>query len=163
MFKKHVIKTTVGVLQRRACADQSQRVREHLLACKRCRKEHDEIKLGVNLAQQLPLASAPAEIWSEIEALLDEPSRRPVFEPKARGLSSRSTWYRVAAVSAVLLAAVVIGLIVSSRSIYNVPRASLEVDSVGAVRIGGDTVGNKGSWRLARPSRPATSPRRRLL
>jgi len=147
MFTKHVIKQLSAYCNGELAADQSQRVREHLLACKRCRKEHDEIKLGVNLAQQLPLASAPAEIWSEIEALLDEPSRRPVFEPKAPRLVFAFTWYRVAAVSAVLLAAVVIGLIVSSRSIYNVPRASLEVDSVGAVRIGGDTVGNKG--RLA--------------
>jgi hypothetical protein len=143
MFTKHVIKQLSAYCNGELAADQSQRVREHLLACKRCRKEHDEIKLGVNLAQQLTLASAPAEMWSEIEALMDEPSRRPVFEPKAPRLVFAFTWYRVAAVSAVLLAAVVIGLIVSSRSIYKVPRASLAVDSVGAVRIGGDKVGNK--------------------
>jgi len=141
MFTKHVIKQLSAYCNGELAADQSQRVREHLRACKRCRKEHDEIKLGVNLAQQLPLASAPAEMWSEIEALLDESSRRQVFEPKAPRLVFAFSWYRVAAVSAVLLAAVVIGLIV--RSIYNVPRASLEVDSVGAVRIDGDKIGNK--------------------
>ena len=143
MFTKHVVKQLSAYCNGELAADQSQRVREHLLACKRCRIEHEEIRLGVNLAQQLPLASAPAEMWSEIEALLDEPSRRPVFEPKAPRLVFAFSWYRVAAVSAVLLAAVAIGLIVSSRSIYNGPRASLEVDSVGAVRIGGDKIGNK--------------------
>ena len=143
MFTKHVIKQLSAYCNGELAADQSQRVREHLLACKRCRKEHDEIKLGVNLAQQLPLASAPAEMWSEIEALLDEQSRRPVFEPKAPRLVFAFSWYRVAAVSAVLLAAVAIGVMVSLRSTLPVPRASLEVDSVGAVRIDGDKIANK--------------------
>ena len=122
MFTRHVIKQLSAYCNGELAADQSQRVREHLLACKRCRKEHDEIKLGVNLAQQLPLASAPAEMWSEIEALLDARSRKPIFEPQRPRLAFAFSWYRVAAVSAVLLAAVVIGLIVTS--IYTVPRAS---------------------------------------
>jgi ferric-dicitrate binding protein FerR (iron transport regulator) len=147
MFTKHVIKQLSAYCNGELAADQSQRVREHLLACKRCRKEHDEIKLGVNLAQQLPLASAPAEMWSEIEALLDEPSRRPVFEPKAPRLAFAFSWYRVAAVSAVILVGVAIGLMVSWRSIYNVPRASWAVESVGAVRIDGNKISDKG--RLA--------------
>jgi hypothetical protein len=145
MFTKHVIKQLSAYCNGELAADQSQRVREHLLACKRCRKEHDEIKLGVNLAQQLPLASAPAEMWSEIEALLDEQSRRPVFEPKAPRLAFAFGWYRVAVVSAVLLAAVAVGLMVSWRSMYNLPRASWVVETVGAVRIEGNKIGNKGT------------------
>ncbi len=143
MFTKHVIKQLSAYCNGELAADQAQRVREHLLACKRCRKEHDEIKLGVNLAQQLPLASAPAEMWSEIEALLDERSRRPAFEPKAPKLAFAFSWYRVAAVGAVLVVAVAIGLMVSSRSIRYVPRDSWAVESVGAVRIDGDKISSK--------------------
>jgi hypothetical protein len=143
MFTKHVIKQLSAYCNGELAPDQSQRVREHLLACKRCRKEHDEIKLGVNLAKQLPLASAPAEMWSEIEALLDERLRRPVFEPKAPRLAFAFSWYRVAVVSAVLLAAVVIGLLWSS---YYGPRVSWAVDSiVGSVRIAGDHIRDKGN------------------
>jgi ferric-dicitrate binding protein FerR (iron transport regulator) len=144
MFTKHVIKQLSGYCNGELTADQSQRVREHLLACKRCRKEHDEIELGVNLAQQLPLAAAPAEMWSEIEALLDERSRRPVFEPKAPKFAFEFSRYRVGAVTAVLVVAVAIGLMWSS---YYGPRASWAVESFGKVRIDGDQIKDKG--RLA--------------
>ena len=147
MFKKHVTKQLSAYCNSELAADESQRVQEHLLACERCRKEHDEIRLGVNLAQQLPLATAPTEMWSEIEAILDERSRRPVFEPKAPKLAFAFSWYRFAAVAAVLVVAVTIGVIVSSRYIPRVPRESWEVESVGAVRIDGDRISAKG--RLA--------------
>lgn len=143
MFTKHVTKKLSAYCNGELAADQLQRVREHLLACKRCRKEHDEVRLGVNLAQQLPLATAPAELWNEIEALLDERLRRPVFEPKAPAFSFAFSWYRVAALSAVLVVAVTVGLMWSS---YYGPRASWAVDSVvGNVRIGGDHISDKGS------------------
>jgi len=148
MFTKHVIKQLSAYCNGELAADQTQRVREHLLACERCRKEYDEVKLGVNLAQQLPLASAPAEMWGEIEALLDERSRRPALEPKAPKFAVAFSWYRLAAVSAVLVAIVAIGLIVSSRVVFRDPRVSWEVEGRGsAVRIDGDKIGNKG--RLA--------------
>ena len=54
------------------------------MGCKRCRQEFEEIKLGVKLAEALPCVSAPANMWSEIEAALSSssqtsahPSRRP--------------------------------------------------------------------------------------
>jgi ferric-dicitrate binding protein FerR (iron transport regulator) len=144
MFTKHVIKQLSGYCNGELAADQSQRVREHLLACERCRKEYDEVKLGVNLGQQLPLAAAPAEMWSEIEALLDERSRRPVFEPKAPKFAFEFSRYRVGAVTAVLVVAVAIGLMWSS---YYGPRASWAVESFGKVRIDGDQIKDKG--RLA--------------
>ena len=80
MFTKHVFKQLSAYCNGELAADQSQSVREHLLTCERCRKEYDEIRLGVNLAQQLPLSTAPAEMWSEIEAILDERSRKPVYD-----------------------------------------------------------------------------------
>lgn len=147
MFTKHVTKQLSAYCNGELAADQSQRVREHLLACKRCRKEHDEIKLGVNLAQHLPLATAPAEMWSELEALLDERSRRPVFESKSPKFAFAFSWYRVAAVTAVLVAAVMLGLLVSSRYIFRMPPASWAVESSGPVRIDGAGIKDKG--RLA--------------
>src|SRR5262249_22266060 len=103
----------------------------------------DEIRFGVNLAQQLPLARAPQELWSEIEAILDERSRKPIVEPKASPFGFTFSWYRVAAVAAVLLVAVTIGLYVVSRSPRPNPVSSLAVDGFGAVKIDGDRIGNK--------------------
>ena len=160
MFTKHVIKQLSAYCNGELAADQSQRVREHLLACERCRKEHEEIKLGVNLARQLPLASAPAEMWSEIEALLDERLRRPVFEPKAPKFAFAFSWHRVAAVSTVLVVAVAIGLLWSS---YYGPRAAWAVDSVvGNVRIGGDQISDKGSLAVGQTLETGSSSRAKI-
>jgi hypothetical protein len=148
MFTKHVIKQLSAYCNDELAPDQAKRVREHILECERCRNEHDEIRFGVNLAQQLPLVSAPAEMWSEIESLLDERARRPIFEPKAPKPAFAFTWYRVAAVTAVLLLAVLVGWMVSFRSNPPVPKVAWEVEGRGnAVQIGGDRLNGKG--RLA--------------
>lgn len=46
-------------------------IAEHLLQCEFCRKEHDEIKLGVALASKLESFDAPQNIWNEITKTLD--------------------------------------------------------------------------------------------
>ncbi len=147
MFTRHIAKQLSAYCNGELAADQAQRVREHLRSCERCRKEHDEIRLGVNLAQQLPMASAPADLWSEIEPMFDERARRPVIEPRATRLVFAFSWYRIAAVGAVLVVAVAIGLMVASRYIRTVPGPSWAVESSGAVRVDGNKISVKG--RLA--------------
>ena len=142
MFRKHVIKQLSAYCNGELAPDQSQLVRKHLLACERCRKEYDEIKLGVNLARQLPLVSAPAEMWNELETLLDERNRRPVVEQKAPRFAFAFNWQSIAAVSAVLVVAVVLGILWST---YYGPRASWEVQNlIGNVRVDGVRIVNLG-------------------
>lgn len=111
MFNKHVIKSLSAYCHDELRAEESRRVGEHLLTCERCRREYDDIKLGVQLAQQLPIVEAPSELWSEIDALLEQKSSKPAFQPsKARvwfGLSS----FGFAAASAMVLAVAVIGVV----------------------------------------------------
>ena len=142
MFKGHVTKQLSAYCNGELADDQRENVRAHLLVCSRCQKDYEEIKFGVNLASQLPLASAPQELWGEIEAILDERSRRPIVEQKAPRFGFTFSWYRVAAVTAVLLIAVTIGLFVSRQSSNHGPRPSLAVDGTGAVRINGDRIDN---------------------
>ena len=157
MFTKHVFKQLSAYCNGELAPDESQRVRQHLQACERCRNEYDEIKLGVNLAQQLPLVSAPAEMWSEIEALLDERSRRPGFEPKAQKPGFAFSWYRVAAVSAVLVVAVAIGFM---WSWYYGPQGAWVVESVeGSVRVGGNQISDKGSLAVGKALETGSSSR----
>jgi Putative zinc-finger/FecR protein len=144
MFTKHPKKQLSAYCNGELAAEQAQRVREHLVNCGRCRREHDEIELGVNLAQQPPLVSAPEQMWSEIEEMLDQRSRRPGIKPTISRFTFAFSWYRIAAAGAVIVVAVVIGLMLSRPgSIEPVPRPSLEVESVGLVRIDGDQIGNK--------------------
>lgn len=55
-----------------------QEIAEHLLQCELCRKEHDEIKLGVALAGKLEPGDAPAKVWNGIKDSLDK-KHRPSF------------------------------------------------------------------------------------
>src|SRR5690242_5035821 len=126
MFTSHVSKKLSAYCNGELSADESERIREHLLGCERCRKEHDEVKLGVNLAQQLPLAAAPSTLWSEIEDLLDQRAPGAVLKPTVRRNFFAFSWYRLAAVSAVVIVAVAFGVIWSS---YYGPRAAWIVDS----------------------------------
>jgi len=148
MFKSHVIKQLSAYCNGELADDQMERIRAHLLVCSRCQKEHDEIKFGVQLAQQLPLARAPQELWSELETILDERSRRPLVERRAPKVGFTFGWHRFAAVAAMLVVAITIGLFLSSQPWGRKPKvppgASFEVAGVGAVRIDGDRINNKG-------------------
>ena len=145
MFNKHVAKHLSAYCHGELRAEESRRVAEHLLACGRCRREYDEIKLGVQLAERLPQVSAPAEMWGEIEALLDGQMRKPAFQMKPRRFAFAFNPYGIAAVSAALLVAIVTGVVYLRN--YG-PRPSWEVESLAGVpRIDGDGIGNTG--RLA--------------
>jgi hypothetical protein len=146
MFTKHVTKHLSAYCNGELLQQESLRVRDHLLSCKRCRDEHAEITFGVSLAQQLPLAAAPADMWSEIEALLDQQSRRPVPQPSAGRLVPAFNWYRLAAFGALLLVAVAIGLMWPSRTVHKEDtRARWTVESFGSVRIDGSRIKHTGS------------------
>ncbi|HWO02509.1 MAG TPA: zf-HC2 domain-containing protein [Blastocatellia bacterium] len=82
MFNKHVIKKLSAYCNGELPAEEAGRIGEHLLVCERCRREYDDIKLGVQLAERLPLVEAPSELWSEIDGLLEERSRKAAYDVK---------------------------------------------------------------------------------
>jgi hypothetical protein len=102
MLGIHVTKDLSAYCNGELAGEKARHVAEHLLACDRCRKEYEEIRLGVRLAEQLPLVIAPQSLWSQIEAQL---SHRETSEAVSR-LSVRNFWisrYRMAAMAALLL------------------------------------------------------------
>jgi hypothetical protein len=138
MFKKHVIKQLSAYCNDELPSDEARRVGEHLLVCKRCRKEHNDVKLGVQLAQQLPLLSAPGELWNEIESALNSRSRKPMLQPRTLRPSLALGWFPVAAVAAVILVAVTIGIVWSSRETHVVPGPRWDVEKLaGTLRVDG--------------------------
>lgn len=141
MFNKHVAKYLSAYCNGELKAEESRRVAEHLLVCKRCRREYEEIKLGVRLAEHLPQLSAPAGLWGEIEASLDRQAARM----KRRRLIFGFSPYAVAAASAALVVAIAIGVLYFRN--YG-PHRSWQVEILtGTPRIDGDSIGNTG--RLA--------------
>lgn len=111
MFNKHVIKKLSAYCHGELPAEESLRVGEHMLACERCRKEYDDIKLGVRLAEQLPIVEAPAELWSEIDALLEAKLRKVALQPKPARWWFGLTPLRLAAACALILVFAAVGVV----------------------------------------------------
>ncbi len=82
MFTRHVDKELSAYCHHELSFEESRRVREHVLVCQRCRKELEDIKLGVQLAGQVSRIVAPETLWSEIETALDEKSRAAILQRK---------------------------------------------------------------------------------
>ena len=116
MFTKHVRKELSAYCNNELALEESRRVREHLLGCHRCRTEYEEIKLGVDFAQQLPLVSAPESLWNELETLLDAQSpagsrvRRPLFN-----LSPAWSGFAAAAAIALLIIGIALAVYYTRR------------------------------------------------
>ncbi|MDQ5846828.1 MAG: FecR domain-containing protein [Acidobacteriota bacterium] len=101
MFSTHVTKNLSAYCHGELAAEESRQVAEHLIACKRCRGDLDEIKLGVKLAERLPQLSAPDSLWHELqarmtadlnEARVAKPKRSPfaftVWRPTFAGVAA---------------------------------------------------------------------------
>jgi hypothetical protein len=86
MFSNHVTEDLSAYCNGELPAEQSRQVAEHLIACNRCREEFDEIKLGVKLAECLPLHIAPESLWSDINANLPEHTSRAVTSKPATSI-----------------------------------------------------------------------------
>lgn len=71
MSEKHYKEKLSAFVNHELQGDERQAIGEHLLLCTDCRMEHDEIKLGAALANQLNRADAPENLWNKIENALD--------------------------------------------------------------------------------------------
>lgn len=143
MFSNHVSEQLSAYCHDELDAKASQRVAEHLLACRSCRAEFDEVKAGANLAAQLPLVKAPDSLWSELESRLDlQPSRQ--LQPIKARQSFRHRLFHPVPVA--IAAAFILTLGLAAFWIYRQEsRPSWEVARlVGAPMIGSLRIGQTG-------------------
>src|SRR5436305_14638428 len=103
MFSQHVSQKLSPYCHGELPEEESRRVAEHLIGCQRCRREFEEIKLGVKFAEQLPRTSAPASLWSEIEAAYEKASQPSVSNEKHARPLFAFTWQHAAVACAALL------------------------------------------------------------
>jgi hypothetical protein len=152
MFSNHVTKELSAYCHGEIAAEESRRIGGHLIGCRRCRTQFEEIKLGVRLAELLPQLSAPDSLWLDLLSRLDVETRelrlRSSEGPKS-GLNPTSIFRkhkfnlpRVAPVAAVLLIAIGAGAFWlysrESRPFWEVARLN------GAPRIGSSRLDEKG-------------------
>ncbi|HXE91527.1 MAG TPA: zf-HC2 domain-containing protein [Terriglobales bacterium] len=86
MFERHVSCLLSAYCHGEISTQDAERVQQHLRECDRCRRELDQVRLGVSLARQLPLMAAPAGLWEQVHRRLDE------APPPER--TARSFWLR---------------------------------------------------------------------
>jgi len=106
MFAKHVSNLTSAYCHDELSPEHSRRVAEHLISCRHCRGEFEEVKFGARLAAQLPLIEAPDSLWDGLESALDLAGRTPQTLPRRRILPIRIQ-PRLALVSLALVALVI--------------------------------------------------------
>ena len=147
MFSKHVIEKLSGYCNGELSAAESRVVAEHLIACRTCRADYEEIKLGVKLAESVPLLAAPDDLWNKLEARLDnQPVVREVSVAQRPRFVARLFHPLPAAIAAVLL---ITGGITALWIYRQESRPSWEVARLlGAPMIGNSRIGRTGQLGL---------------
>lgn len=143
MFSNHVSEQLSAYCHDELDAKASRRVAEHLIACRRCRSEFEEIKAGVKFATRLPLMQAPDSLWNELESRLDQQvSKREESNKSPRSFRERFYY----PVPAAIAAALVLTLGAAAFWIYRQEsRPSWEVARLlGAPMIGNSRIGQRG-------------------
>jgi hypothetical protein len=126
MFHRHVTKKLSAYCQGELDAAEHARVNDHLSRCARCRAEREDIELGIQLAKRLPQVSAPASLWSDIEAALDARSNAGQVKPAAQRSGFGGAGFGWPALSAAAAALVVIAAV---ALVWYLKRGGPEVDS----------------------------------
>jgi hypothetical protein len=163
MFSKHVSSLSSAYWHEEVSPEQSRRVAEHLMSCRRCRAEFEEVKFGAGLAAHLPLIESPESLWRGVEIALNDNDRSVLPRPPGRIIPFLiQPRFAMAALTLVLL--------VSSLAVYwrrhtTTPSERTEMIGPswdvarlnGAPRIGSALVGDKaklgvGQWLETDPN-----------
>jgi hypothetical protein len=145
MFSNHVTKDLSAYCHGELSNAESRQIAEHLISCTKCRTKLEEIKLGIRLAEQLPLHSAPDYLWTELEPLMGKKSNALRLAPPRKPFVA--IWQtQFVAIAAVLVLVTTFGIfwIYRNRPASQAP-ASWEVARIdGTPRIGSAGISNKG-------------------
>ena len=103
MFSRHVTKDISAYCHGELSSEESKQFAEHIIACAKCRTKFEEVKLGIKLAEQLPVVTAPESLWEELESKLGR-ERADWTTPASSGRTpARRPLVAVAAAAALIL------------------------------------------------------------
>lgn len=148
--EKHVSEDLSGYCHGELTGEESREVAEHLIACRTCRAEFEEIKRGVKFAECLPLVQAPDSLWNELEARLEnqDAHRHVTARPRSRFVARLLHPVPVAIAAALVLA---VGITViwiyrqEARPSWEVVRL-VGAPTIGRFRIGDTGQLGVGQW-----------------
>lgn len=150
MFSKHVTRELSAYCHGELSTQDSRVVAEHLIGCRQCRAELEEVKLGVRFAEHLPQLEAPESVWNDLERLIAaQAGNREPIRVASSGVSLNIFQPRFAVFAAALILAVGSGALFfymrASRPSWEVARLD------GAPRIGSTRINEKsrlgiGQW-----------------
>ena len=139
MLERHVVRQLTAYCHCELTAAESSRVQQHLAVCEPCRREHDNIRLAVDLASQLSLQEAPDVLWGDVVRGLDEASATSTG--KLVG-AARPVWPCWAFTVAALL---LLTALATSWQYWRLTRPSWEVSRLeGKPRVGWSALGETG-------------------
>jgi hypothetical protein len=143
MFSRHYTKDLSAYCHGKLAEDKSRAVARHLAGCDRCRRELEQIKLGIKLAEQLTVVAAPDSLWDGIERLLEKQQKGGRRQKGRGGLSPAIAWKPIAIGASALAVALTVALVwlVLSRSAAPWPVLQLEP---GVVTIDDETIPGTG-------------------
>src|SRR5262249_20456676 len=142
MFRSHIKGQLSAYCNGELAEAKSRRISEHLLSCQKCRREYEQIKLGARLATELRKQTAPDQIWSGIEELIDANSRAVQKRSNGTGLWTSGFRFPVAAAVGAVTLMIAAGLLIY---LTRGPRAAWGIEVVaGDPRVGSNPVPKEG-------------------
>ena len=154
---RHVKEKLSAYINQELNDSERQEIENHLRDCQRCKREFEEISFGVELAQQLRRADAPASVWTTIENALGQQKQKENRMPSFLWFRYRSFALAFGAVLLVIGLSAVAYLLLKNRPTditkgnnenkkKVVPLPSWQVESLaGAPKAGQQIVKGKGS------------------
>lgn len=109
MFWSHVDRDLSAYCEGELSAPSARRVAAHLERCGRCRREYEEVRLGIAFATQMTRLKAPDSVWDEIQSKLDARAQAGSVKFPV-GRLAFGAWKPAAAVAAALLVALAVVL-----------------------------------------------------
>src|SRR5262249_40715698 len=141
MFRSHVKKQLSAYCNGELADAESRQITEHLLSCRKCRREYDQINLGARLAGELRKLTAPDEIWTGIEELIEAKPIAGRQRLHGGGIWASGWRFRAIAVAAAVTLMIAAGLLILRQG----PRAAWAIEVVeGEPKVGSNRVGKEG-------------------
>jgi Ca-activated chloride channel homolog len=145
IFNQHVSTELSTYSHNELPFEEMERVAKHLNFCVSCRKEWEEIKLGISLAKQLRPYTCPESIWNKIEARLTDAQFQGSFP------AQKDIWVSVKIWRWEIATLAVAGLIILLLPIFKLSQNSSQNNSSSSVAVAAnvETSGSLSSFNLS--------------
>ncbi|MBK9316970.1 MAG: zf-HC2 domain-containing protein [Acidobacteria bacterium] len=105
MFQNHITQKLSAYLHDELSPHEVSGVSQHLISCRRCRAEYEEIRFGAQMAERLMREQPPESLWNELEIAI---SNQALTDKRIAGATQRGSIFSVPALRYAIGVALVI-------------------------------------------------------